>query len=341
MSERTVVLRFEDLVEREIKVADGETILDAALRQELPLVHQCRSGSCSSCTCKVVEGDVEMSKGSAMSLIPSEIAEGVRLLCLAHPVVDSVVALDYPITHLYDGAPQLFTAKVVETEWVGQNVVRLLVTAPRGLDLGCKPGQFFRIRVPGTDEWRAYSPSSPARQLPKLEFLIRVLDKGMMSDALRGGFKKGQELEMEGPFGAFYLRDDGAAHRLFIAGGTGLAPVMAMIDAIRYSPSPKGPMTVSFGCNSEETFFYKDELELREAWMPSLKIRLSANVVNDPASGLLTGTPVSVLSAADVTPETVAYLCGPPPMIEAARAQLAQLGVAAGNIYYEQFTAST
>jgi len=327
--------------ERTIEVADGETILDAALRQGLPLVHQCRSGSCSTCAARVVSGEVEMAKSTAMSLIPAEVAEGVRLLCLAHPQTEAVIAMDYPINQLFEGGAQQFQAKVLEFERVAHNVVRLLVTVPRGLDLEFRPGQYMRIKVPGSDEWRSYSPSSAPRQLPKLEFLIRILDDGLMSNALRGGLRRGAVLDLDGPYGNFYLRDDHGAPRLFMAGGTGLAPVMSMIDTIRHVEGARsGRVTVSFGCNQERDIFFKDELELRESWMPALSLRVSAMQLETAGQGLVQGNPVSLLTPEEAGPTTVAYLCGPPAMIEAARERLVALGVQPDHIHYEQFTPS-
>jgi len=140
--------------------------------------------------------------------------------------------------------------------------------------------------------------------------------------------------------GAFILHS-GRAPQIFIAEGTGLAPILAMLDEIRYRPGPRPPMLLSFGCASEKQFFYRDELELRQWWMPELRVILSADHVDNADSGLLRATPVAALEQERITdPQTVAYLCGPPPMIEAARQRLIEMGVAAEHIYAEQFVAS-
>jgi benzoate/toluate 1,2-dioxygenase reductase subunit len=97
---------------------------------------------------------------------------------------------------------------------------------------------------------------------------------------------------------------------------------------------------LSFGCASEQQFFYRDELDLRQWWMPELRVILSADQV-DEGSGLLQGTPVGVLQQEHIRdPQAVAYLCGPPPMIEAGRRRLIEMGVAPERIYAEQFVAS-
>jgi ferredoxin-NADP reductase/ferredoxin len=334
------VLQFEDGVEKRITVEGGEYVLDAALRHDIPLVHQCRSGSCSTCVAQVLEGELRMDSARAYSLIPAELAQGKRLLCSAHALSDSVIRFDYPSDLLDEPGPQLFVAKVEDAELVSDTVARLAIRAPRAVDFSFQSGQYIRVKVPGTDQWRSYSMASLPRDLPKLEFLVRLLPGGAMSEYLSAHCEAGDEIEVEGPLGAFVLRESDAPH-IFVAGGSGLAPIISMLDTIRRRPGVKPPMLLSFGCASDSQFFYRDEVELRATWMPQLKLRLSADRVEDPESGLIQANPVAVLEPRDVSdPETVGYLCGPPRMIEAARERLATLGVRPEHIYAEQFVAS-
>jgi benzoate/toluate 1,2-dioxygenase reductase subunit len=335
-----IVLRFEDGVEKRITVAAGEYVLDAALRQEIALVHQCRSGSCSTCVAQMVDGDLRMDASRAHSLIPAEIGQGRRLLCSTRAHADSIVRLDYPSDLLDEAGPELFSATVDDAEMVSDTVVRLVLKAPRGIDFAYHSGQYVRVKVPGTDQWRSYSMASLPRDLPKMEFLIRLIPGGSMSEYLTARCEPGDEIEVEGPLGAFILRESHAPH-VFVAGGTGVAPIISMLDSIRRRSGVKPPMLLSFGCASDSQFFYRDEVELRAAWMPQLRLRLSADRVEDPASGLVQANPVQVLTPEDVAdPGTVAYLCGPPPMIEAARRRLTEMGIDPEHIYAEQFVAS-
>ncbi len=335
-----IVLRFEDGVEKRITVNPGEYVLDAALRNDIPLVHQCRSGSCSTCVGQVVEGELRMDPARAYSLIPAEMAQGKRLLCSAHALADSVVRFDYPSDLLDEPGPELFVAKVEDAELVSDTVVRLALRAPRGVDFSFQSGQYIRVNVPGTDQWRSYSMASLPRDLPKLEFLVRLIPGGAMSEYLTVRCEPGDEIEVEGPLGAFILRESAAPH-IFVAGGSGLAPIISMLDTIRRRPGAKPPMLLSFGCASDSQFFYRDEVELRASWMPQLTLRLSADRVEDADSGLIQANPVQVLGPDDITDaETVAYLCGPPRMIEAARERLAALGLRPEHIYAENFVAS-
>jgi benzoate/toluate 1,2-dioxygenase reductase subunit len=125
-----------------------------------------------------------------------------------------------------------------------------------------------------------------------------------------------------------------------IAGGTGLAPMMSMIDAIRATPGTKPPVILSFGCQTPEGLFALDALDLRSHWLPRLDIRVSVDR-GEPADGVRIGNPVEAIGAKDgLGADSVAYLCGPPAMIDAARKHLEGLGLQPGNIFAEQFTAS-
>jgi ferredoxin-NADP reductase/ferredoxin len=335
-----VTLRFEDGVEKQVEVGTEEFVLDAALRQEVPLVHQCRSGSCSTCVGSVVSGTLEMVRDRPLSLIASEIADGKRLLCSSHARSDAVVRLHYPSSLIYDGNSRIFEARVASVDWPVPSVARLAITVDRRSGISFRPGQYVRIKVPGTQEWRSYSMCSTPRELPRMEFLVRIIPGGVMSEYLRQHAQEGASVEVEGPLGAFILHPGKGLH-VFVAGGTGLAPVLAMIDEIRRVAGPKPRLLLSFGCASDKTFFYRDEIELRQWWMPQLSVRLSADRVEDAASGIAQGTPVDALGSEPIAdPDAAAYLCGPPPMIEAARRRLAELGVRRDRIYAEQFVPS-
>jgi ferredoxin-NADP reductase/ferredoxin len=335
-----ITLRFEDGVEKEITVEPSEFVLDAALRQGVPLVHQCRSGSCSTCIAQVVDSAVETAPNRATSLIAAEILEGKRLLCSSYALRDGAVRLAYPSTLIYEGEARILSAVVSGIEWPTASVAKLTLELDDDGSFSFPAGQYVRVKVPGSSEWRSYSMASLPRDLPKIEFLVRIIDGGLMSEYLRGRCNPGERIDVEGPMGAFVLRESRAQH-IFVAGGTGLAPILSMIDTIRRRSGARPKMLLSFGCAGEKNFFYRDEVELRAWWMPQLRVILSADRVDDPASGLIRGTPVDALGDALIEdPETVAYLCGPPPMIEGARRRLVELGVKPSSIYAERFVAS-
>lgn len=338
-SQSNVVLRFSDEIVKNITVAPGETILDAAIAQDAPVFYQCQSGSCSSCLAHLQTGDAKMRSGQASVLLASEIADGQRLLCRTEVSGDCELTLDYSSTAAGNG-PSKAQAFIDKVTRIAPDAMQLTIELAEGDWMDFKPGQYIQVKVPGTDEWRSYSIASKVDDLPVIELLIRLLPNGKMSEWLTSTAAVDQPIELEGPFGHFFLNETARAPHIMIAGGTGLAPMMAMIDTIRARSGKKPPMALSFGCASPEGLFFCDELALRQDWMPNLDVRLSVDQ-GQASSTYRIGNPVEAIVQEDITDtETVAYLCGPPGMIEAARAHLISLGVKPNHIHAEQFVAS-
>lgn len=334
-----VTLRFADGATHTVLTEDGRSVLDAALQAGAPVIHQCHSGSCSSCIATLCEGSAVTQAGATTSLLSSEYAAGQRLLCVTRAQSDCVFELPYTST-AGQIAPVTAHAFVDGIERIASNVIKLTLELAEGDWLDFRPGQYLQVEIPGTETVRSYSPSSIAADLPRLELLVRLLPGGAMSSWLEGGARPDDVVKIKGPYGAFFLREDHRrAKHIFVAGGTGLAPVLSMVDGIRQWGGRKPPMLLSFGCAEPQALFCLDELELRRQWLPTLETRIS---VDRGAQGdVLSGSPVAALREGDVpNADTVAYLCGPQPMIDAATRRLIELGVPPEHIYSEQFVAS-
>jgi len=334
-----ITLRFADGATHTVHAESGRSVLDAALQAGAPLIHQCHSGSCSSCIATLREGDAVTQPGATASLLSSEYAAGQRLLCVTQAHTNCVFELPYTST-AGQIAPVAANAFVDGVERMASNVVKLTLELAEGDWLDFRPGQYLQVEVPDTDAVRSYSPSSIAADLPRLELLVRLLPGGAMSTWLQERARPDDVVKLNGPYGAFFLREEHRrAKHIFVAGGTGLAPVLSMIDGIRQWGGRKPQMLLCFGCATPDALFCLDDLELRRQWLPTLEARIA---VDRGAEGdLLSGSPVSQLREGDVAgPDTVAYLCGPQPMIEAATQRLIALGVPSEHIYSEQFVAS-
>ncbi|MFC7050976.1 FAD-binding oxidoreductase [Emcibacter nanhaiensis] len=334
----SVTLNFSDGESRRIEVAEDENILDVALDQEVPLLYQCRSGSCAACQAKLVEGSAEMRRDVAASLLKSEQQEGQRLICITTPQSDCTLELDYDST-AGSNQPVRANAFIDAIEWVSRDVVKLSMELADGDWIDFIPGQFIQVKVPGTEQFRSYSFASTPADLPKIELLIRVLEDGVMSSYLRDRARVDDVLEIEGAFGSFFLRDGVKAPHIMIAGGTGLAPMMSMLDVIRVRSGKKPNILLSFGCVDRDGLFYVEELDLRQQWMPTLQNRISVDK-GEAEEGILVGNPVSSLASDAIDENAVAYLCGPPGMIEAAQSFLLDAGLKPENIHAEKFVPS-
>lgn len=333
-----VQLRFRDGVERSITVAANESVLDAALAQLAPVLFQCRSGACASCTALLTAGSATMRRGGASVLLRSEAEAGLRLLCQTEVEGNCSFALDYEST-AGSGGPVRVKAFVDAVDRIAPDVVRLRLELADGDWIDFRPGQFVRVRVPGSDVARRYSIASAPSELPAIELLVRLLPGGIMSEWLQHHARPDDVVQLEGPFGNFFLREKVRARHLMIAGGTGLAPMMSMLDVIRARPGRKPPVVLSFGCASMAGLFHRDALDLRALWMPGLELRISCD--DGFAEGVRNGNPVEAITTADVADaDTIAYVCGPPGLIDAAHHHLTGLGLSPANIHAEQFVAT-
>jgi methane monooxygenase component C len=322
-----------------------EDVITAAIRQDIYLMSSCRAGGCATCKAFCPEGDYRLAGCSVQALPPEEEEDGQVLLCRCYP--DSNLELEVPYTYSrisFEPEANEFPAEVVSVGMVSSNAVRLHLRRP-GSGPECRvrfdSGQFMEIKVPGTEVSRAYSPANVSNDAGDLEFLIRVLPDGLMSNALRGGaIQPGQTLEVKGPQGVFGLKENGFRPRYFIAGGTGLAPVLSMVRHMREWGAPQ-ETRLYFGVNTEEEVFLLDELKALEAAMPKLTVQVCVWRPSDAWDGAH-GNAIEVLrrdlTANPAKPDV--YLCGPPGMVDAAYAVCAEFGIPSDQIYLEKFLPS-
>ena len=201
------------------------------------------------------------------------------------------------------------------------------------------PGQYIDIEVPGTNVWRSYSMAGTSDS-GDLEFLIRLLPNGFFSKFLVTEAAPGMRVRLHGPSGAFAMRENGFRPRYFIAGGTGLSPVLSMIRHMQIEGHPQ-QAKLFFGVTHQHELFFADKLRDIESAMPNLEVHIS--VINPELSSLYSpGTVVNDLvkhfEQGGLSPDI--YVCGPPGMIDATLAAARQYGMPANQVFYEKFLAS-
>lgn len=332
-----VRLHYTDTV-KEIQVPEGVSVVEAANQAGIRLAQQCCVGTCGTCVGRVTDGELAMPEGRVYPLSDIEIRDGMRLLCQATPTSDADAELDYAAAMLDDHPRRQATATISCLERLAETVIELSIRLPKQVPFTFRPGQYTRLRVPGTDQWRSYSMASGERQNRQLTFVIRLQPNGAMSDYLRERASIGDQIDLDGPLGTFGLASE-TGPVLMLAGGTGLAPMLSMLDKLQIARS-QDPIRLIFGCTRAQDLFHLDEVEGRSSFMRNLTVRVVADEPHQ-LPGVLVGNPVSALTPEDVAaPETAAYLCGPPAMIDAAYTRLEELGLSRKNIHTEQFLPS-
>ncbi|WP_281423885.1 benzoate 1,2-dioxygenase electron transfer component BenC [Oceanobacter mangrovi] len=330
-----IALNFEDGVTRMICCNEGETVLDAAYRAQINLPMDCSDGVCGTCKGSCQQGKFELGDDyleEALSV--DEAANGMVLTCQMVPSSDCVVNIPAAASLCSKQANQALTTTISEVSLLSATALELKVSAAQGL--GFLPGQYVNIQVPGSEQTRAYSFSSKPGSA-EMSFLIRNVPGGLMSSWLASQAKAGDQLTLTGPLGVFYLR---AVERpvLMLAGGTGLAPFLSMLESLRDKP-PSQPVHLIYGVTNDDDLVCVEALQTFADQIANFSFK---TVIANPDSahpnkGYVTNhMDEAPLNDGDVD----VYLCGPPPMVDAVLGYFRQQGVEPHGFYYEKFSAS-
>ena len=340
---KTHTVRFEP-VGIEMEADEDETVLAAAFRQGIMLMHGCKEGQCSACKSFLLDGDVDLDKYSTFALPDFEEAEGWTLLCRAHAYSDLEVELiNYDEEALHGGTPpRTVSANVTAVEELTHDITRLCLTVDDADPFEFKPGQYVDIRIPGggDDEHRSFSMANLATEAGELEFMIKRYEGGRFSGLLSDeGIKAGDTLDVTGPYGVFTLRSSSPRRLVFIGGGAGMAPILCLLRSMAEAGVER-PATYYYGARTKTDLFHLDELEELQSRLPGFTFvpALSEAADGDDwagESGLITDV---VERLEEDLAEVDAYLCGPPPMVDAAIAMLEAKGVPESHIYFDKFT---
>jgi len=327
------------------EASPNEDVITAALKQDVILLTSCREGGCATCKAECTGGDYELVNASVQALPPDEEEEGFVLLCRTYPRSDMTLNLPYTYDRVsFEKVNKDWTGEILVVERVASNVMRLVIrpVSPETgepVTMPFAPGQYADIEVPGTNVSRSYSMAAIA-ETGDLEFLIRLLPNGLFSTFLLKDATPGLRVRLRGPSGAFAMRENGFRPRYFVAGGTGLSPVLSMLRFMQAEQHPQ-QAKLFFGVTHAHELFCAEELRGLEILMPNLQVHIS--VMNpEPSSPYFAGTVVDQLvkhlKNSAQSPDI--YLCGPPGMIDATLAVAKKYGTPADQIFYEKFLAS-
>ncbi len=329
-------VRFEP-VGIEIDVDEDQTILRAASEQGIMLMHGCKEGQCAACKSFVLEGeDIEHDRYSTFALPDYEKEEGYTLLCRAHVYEDvTIELLNYDEEMIRSGLPiQQAVAEVVSMDRVTHDMCHLVLRLVEPAEVKFFPGQYMDFAVPGTGQVRSFSMANTSSRDGLLEFVIKVYPDGLFSGFLDQRLAVGDRLELSGPFGVFTLRDSDA-DLVFVGGGAGMAPILSLLRSMADRGIDR-KATFFYGARGQRDLCFEEELRAIAVKLPKFTY-VPALSDEDWAgeNGLITDV---VKRATGGLAGAHAYVCGPPPMVEAAIPLLETLGVEDKRIYYDKFT---
>lgn len=331
-----IALNFEDGVTRFIDCKPSETVADAAYRQSINVPIDCRDGACGTCKCFSESGDYRMGEYIEDAMSEAEAAEGFVLSCQMYPKSNCVVRV--PVSSDVCKIKQTsLVATIAEVRTLSDSTISLTLEGDALAKLAFLPGQYANLGVPGSDHHRAYSFSSMPNA-NRVSFLIRNVPGGLMSGYLTQRAQPGDSMTLAGPLGSFYLRDI-RRPVLMLAGGTGLAPFLAMLERIVADGGSPFPVHLIYGVNNDTDLVELDRLQAIAAQLPNFSLALV--VVSADSAQPKKGYVTQHIEPAQLNDGDVdIYLCGPPPMVEAVAQYMRERDIKPASFHYEKFAAS-
>lgn len=329
----------------------GERVLYAGLRSRLMLPYECGTGTCGTCKGRLVEGEIQEMWADAPGRAYLKPERGEFLMCQAAACgpCEVVVPTRLPASRADAIFPLYNRGTVSKVKGLTHDVVSFEVDLHRPMDF--HPGQFAVLKAPQVDGFRAYSMVNYERGAQRLKFVVKRKPAGKFSDWLIGTDVEGTGVELFGPLGKAIFSIDEQKSVLCIAGGSGIAGMLSILSCAaqaRYFDHHRG--FVFFGVRTMKDVFFLDDLSLFVSTFPG-KLEVTVAISDEdappheqtshPALAYATGL-VHVVAAEKMTGRydgTVAFVAGPPPMVDGAlRTLILGARLPAADIRYDKFT---
>ena len=325
-----VALNFEDGITRFIETTGYETIAEAAYREGINIPLDCADGACGTCKCLAKSGDFDAGDYIEDALSDEEAENGYGLACQMRPETDMVVDI-LASSLACKVEATTYQTEITEITFLSSEIVKLRVKTKDQSIIAFLPGQYANILVPGSEETRSYSFSSLANS-NEMEFIIRLIPEvGLMSNYLRQA-KVGDELELTGPLGSFYLRPI-SKPTLFFAGGTGIAPFIAMMEQLNQENCSE-EIQLFYGATTTENVVEMDRINSYN----NINIESFACVSNESSESFKNGFVTQWVNKDTLKQPTYdIYICGPNAMVEAVKHELEVNQITYENFYTEKF----
>lgn len=317
-----------------------ETILEAALRQGLTMPYGCRDGACGACKGKVLSGSVDHGKAQAHALNDAEKAAGLTLFCCAKAQSDLSLECKQ-VTSATDIPVKTLPSRIEKLERLAPDVIEMHLRLPASERLQFLAGQYIDILLKDGKR-RSFSLANAPHDDALLQLHIRHVPGGLFTEQVFSSMKLRDILRFNGPHGSFYLREDSTKPMIFLAGGTGFAPIKALVEhAIAENCARR--IYVYWGAKARVDLYMPS---LPEQWPAAHQNISYIPVLSEPAENdQWHGRTGLVHQAVTVDHENLAdfqvYACGSPGMIEATKRDFIAAGLPEDEFFADVFSFST
>lgn len=314
---------------RVIRVQPGGNLLHALQAAQIPMSYSCMAGRCGTCRCRVIDGDVL--EGGREQQRPLDASDSYVLACqtyLTEPCTIEIPEPDEVVVH----PARIVKATVAAIEDMTHDIKRLVLKPAKPIEFS--PGQYVQLQFT-PEHVRPYSMAGLCVD-GHFEFHVRLVPDGRVTGYIANRLKVGDTVRVSGPLGSAYLRRKHEGPMLCVAGGTGLAPILSILRG-SLDHGMTNPIHVYFGVRSPRDVYGLPWIEHLQREHPALKLQVVVTSGGNPARqrcGLVTQAIEDDLGDLN---GWRAYLCGSPPMVEAATLVARRKGIAAEHIYADAF----
>lgn len=315
-------------------VEPGESVLDAARRAGLALPYSCLSGVCGSCKATLVSGECHYPRNPPSALNAAEVARHQVLLCQAVPQTDLVIAAR-EVTSVAGMPRRVLPLKVTQKRLLAPDVMLLRLAPPRAEPLAYVAGQYLDVLLPGGRR-RAFSIANAPHSGPEIELHVRHVAGGDFTRRVFGELSTGAVLRVEGPLGTFVAREDSERPMIFVAGGTGFAPIKALAEHFMHLGSRRS-INLYWGARAPEELYLR---ALPETWAAAQQSLQFIPVISaaQPRAGVRGGlVHEAVLEDHPNLADFDVYMSGPPALIDAGRRAFVAAGLPEDRLFYDSF----
>jgi CDP-4-dehydro-6-deoxyglucose reductase len=320
--------------------ASDETVLEAAMKADLILPYGCRNGACGTCKGEILEGTVDYGPHQASTLTEDEKRAGFALFCCARPLTDLTIKVrevrragDIPIKRL--------PVRIESIERPAADVAIVRFKLPANERLQYLAGQYVDFLLKDGHR-RSFSLATAPHDDALLELHVRHIPGGLFTDPLFTQYKGREILRLEGPYGTFHLREESDKPVIFVAGGTGFAPIKAVIEhMLHHHLDQQRPMVLYWGVRAKRDLYMPD---LPSRWQQQSRNFTFIPVLSEPAPddawpGRTGFVHEAVLADFDDLSGYQVYACGGPAMIDAARTSFTTTrGLPEAEFFADSFT---
>ena len=320
--------------EKILTVTGGESLLSYFAQNKIFVPSACGGkATCGYCKVEVLSGGGHILPTEEVFIKREDRQKGLRLACQVKVKNDLEVLVSEDLLQA-----QEYKTKIATITDLTHDIKYIVMKLVEPQEISFKPGQYIQFRIPEAEEFRAYSIASPPSQKNTIELIVRLVPGGLCSSYIHEVLDVDDEITVTGPYGDFYLREDSEREIVCIGGGCGMAPIRSILFHSMGKGMPR-KITYFFGARSKKDLFYTEELESIERSYQNFRYIpvLSEPKPDDKWTGEAGFVTQAVERYLQSNGNTEAYLCGPPPMIDAALKVLTKKGVHEMHIYYDKF----